>query len=97
MREKERERKIEREREKQRKLGRKDRGPSPVHSAIAMQTLISEGAPTLGGVGGRGGRDERERGSRGRERGRTEGPAQSTASVPTLIRPSGLAAIPPQD
>ena len=36
MREKERERKIEREREreKQRKLGRKDRGPSPVHSAI---------------------------------------------------------------
>ena len=44
MREKERERKIERE--KQRKLGRKDRGPSPVHSAIALQTLISEGAPT---------------------------------------------------
>ena len=86
MREKERERKIEREREreKQRKLGRKDRGPSPVHSAIALQTLISEGAPTLGG-----GRDERERGSRGRERGRTEGPAQSTASVPTLIRMQG--------
>ena len=52
MREKEKERKIdrEREREKQRKLGSKDRGPSPVHSAIALQTLISEGAPTFGGA-----------------------------------------------
>ena len=55
MREKERERKIEREREKQRTLGRKDRGPSPVHSAIALQTLISEGAPTLGGAEMKGG------------------------------------------
>ena len=47
MREKEREREKYIEREKQRKLGRKDRGASPVHSAIALQTLISEGASTF--------------------------------------------------
>ena len=41
---------LEREREKQRKLGSKDRGPSPVHSAIVLQTLISESPPTLGGA-----------------------------------------------
>ena len=52
MRESEKERKIdrEREREKQRKLRSNDRGPSPVHSAIVLQTLISEGPPTLGGA-----------------------------------------------
>ena len=36
----------ERERDKQGKLGRKDRGPSPVHCSIAMPTLTSEGALT---------------------------------------------------
>ena len=40
------ERERERERDKQGKLGRKDRGPSPVHCSIAMPTLTSEGALT---------------------------------------------------
>ena len=57
MRANERERERTTEREKQRKPGRMDQRRSPVHSAIALQTLISEGAPTLGGWG----RDERER------------------------------------
>ena len=93
MREKERERKIEREREREAEKTREEgprAQPSPQRDRHADPDFRRRS--NFGG-----GRDERERGSRGRERGRTEGPAQSTASVPTLIRPSGLAAIPPQD